>query len=398
MITPSQIREKKISTVESGGYNKDEVNELLLDVIESYEAVYAENKELYRKMEILANRIEEYRADEDSIKSALINAQKMATQVVNEAKESAEKKISESAASAQQTVLDAKEKADKIIGEARDYVANLTQEKEKAAGEIMSEAEKKANAAISGAKLVAQNAIDEAKTISRDIIAKAKAEKEYNQNITTKLKEESKSFKASLVSLYETQLQKLKDIVEQDSSDDIEEEFNTLINHIDALSEEDIPQETVEEVEEIVEEIVEEPVQEEIAEAPQTNEETVEEVTEEPADDELILDEQLDAVDSIIEEIGDVPQASEKEIEPVPESPEKVADAINAFSSDEITPIDNSSSIPVVEEEVMPFETYFNVNRNDPHNTNETISLIPPDDDEDDDDTTKFKGFFKKKK
>ena len=135
MITPSQIREKKISTVESGGYNKDEVNELLLDVIESYEAVYAENKELYRKMEILANRLEEYRADEDSIKSALINAQKMATQVVNEAKESAEKKISESAASAQQTVLDAKEKADKIIGEARDYVANLTHEKEKAAGE-----------------------------------------------------------------------------------------------------------------------------------------------------------------------------------------------------------------------------------------------------------------------
>ena len=57
-----------------------------------------------------------------------------------------------------------------------------------------------------------------------------------------------------------------------------------------------------------------------------------------------------------------------------------------------------ASSIPVVEEEVMPFETYFNVNRNDPHNTNETISLIPPDDDEDDDDTTKFKGFFKKKK
>ena len=392
MITPSQIREKKISTVESGGYNKDEVNELLLDVIESYEAVYAENKELYRKMEILANRIEEYRADEDSIKSALINAQKMATQVVNEAKESAEKKISESAASAQQTVLDAKEKADKIIGEARDYVANLTQEKEKAAGEIMSEAEKKANAAISGAKLVAQNAIDEAKTISRDIIAKAKAEKEYNQNITTKLKEESKSFKASLVSLYETQLQKLKDIVEQDSSDDIEDEFNTLINHIDALSEDDIPQETVEEVEEIVEEIVEEPVQEEIAEAPEAADEAVDEAVQ------LILDEQLDAVDSIIEEIGDVPQASEKEIEPVPESPEKVADAINAFSSDEITPIDNSSSIPVVEEEVMPFETYFNVNRNDPHNTNETISLIPPDDDEDDDDTTKFKGFFKKKK
>ena len=78
MITPSQIRQKKISTVEGGGYDRNEVNELLLEVIESYEAVYAENKELYRKMEILANRIEEYRADEDTIKNAFITAQKTA--------------------------------------------------------------------------------------------------------------------------------------------------------------------------------------------------------------------------------------------------------------------------------------------------------------------------------
>ena len=61
MITPRQIREKKISTVERDGYDRNEVNELLVDIIESYEAVCEENKELYRKMEILANRIEEYR-------------------------------------------------------------------------------------------------------------------------------------------------------------------------------------------------------------------------------------------------------------------------------------------------------------------------------------------------
>ena len=33
MITPSQIRQKKISTVEGGGYDRNEVNELLLEVI-----------------------------------------------------------------------------------------------------------------------------------------------------------------------------------------------------------------------------------------------------------------------------------------------------------------------------------------------------------------------------
>ena len=75
MITPSQIREKNLSTVQSGGYDKEEVNALLAQIVESYQAVYDENKELYRKMEILAGKIEEYRSEEDSIKTALITAQ-----------------------------------------------------------------------------------------------------------------------------------------------------------------------------------------------------------------------------------------------------------------------------------------------------------------------------------
>lgn len=119
MITPSQIRQRKISTVEGGGYDRNEVNELLLEVIESYEAVYAENKELYRKMEILANRIEEYRADEDTIKNAFITAQKTADKLMNETKQKAAESLEESAKTAQKTVVDAKEKADKIISRNR---------------------------------------------------------------------------------------------------------------------------------------------------------------------------------------------------------------------------------------------------------------------------------------
>ena len=40
MITPSQIREKNLSTVQSGGYDKEEVNALLAQIVESYQAVY----------------------------------------------------------------------------------------------------------------------------------------------------------------------------------------------------------------------------------------------------------------------------------------------------------------------------------------------------------------------
>ena len=49
MITPNQIKDKILSTA-SHGYNIDETNEFLDEIAESYAAIYAENKELYRKM------------------------------------------------------------------------------------------------------------------------------------------------------------------------------------------------------------------------------------------------------------------------------------------------------------------------------------------------------------
>lgn len=422
MITPSQIREKKISTVESGGYDRDEVNELLLDIIESYEAIFAENKELYRKMEVLANRIEEYRADEDSIKTALITAQKMASQVTREAQDKADKALSDSAASAQQTVVDAKEKADKIIGEAREYVANLTKEKAQVADEIVLEAQQKANDAIESAKVVAGNALTQAKKLAAEIVNKAKAEKDYHSEIVSKLKTESTDFKAALVNLYEAQLEKLKDLTqvpaELEDEDEglvqLENELNTLIENITDVVGDTVQTEDIESAE-ITEETVNEDVSEEPAD--ETAEQDTENIDEEPVDDEnetadteeneigeLDKDDEIDEVDEIIDELElseSYAPLHEEIIEPPTE--EEVSSALDAFTADEITPIDESiPSIPVIEDEpefesTMPFEEYFKVDRS-VENTDETLSLIPPDDDDEDDGSTKFKGFFKKKK
>lgn len=411
MITPSQIREKKISTVESGGYDRGEVNELLLEVIESFESVYAENKELYRKMEVLANRIEEYRADEDSIKTALITAQKMASRVESDAKEKAEKALSDSAETAHQTVLDAKEKADKIVGEARDYVSQLTKEKEALANDIVEKAQKKANDAIDGAKLVSQNALDKAKSLADEIIEKAKAEKTYYEEIVTKLKDESDDFKKKLITVYEIQLEQLKDFSPEAVSDDEEEkkieslenELNGLMMDIDELAEKSQSNDASLSENDEEQEAADDNADNEIDDA--DDEAVTDEAPQEEAQDEAAGEENdTDEVDDIIEEIESMDNSDFEEIEEEEITEEDVDNAINAFSSDEITPInDDAASIPVIEDEPefesepMPFENYFNVNREDPHNTDETISLIPPDDD-DEDDSPKFKGFFKKKK
>ncbi|MDY4110054.1 MAG: DivIVA domain-containing protein [Eubacterium sp.] len=440
MITPSQIRQKKISTVEGGGYDRSEVNELLLEIIESYEAVYAENKELYRKMEILANRIEEYRADEDTIKNALIAAQKTADKLMNDTKQKAAQSLEESAKTAQKTVVDAKEKADKIISSARDYVANLTNEKEKAAGEIVDEAEKKASDAVAGAKVVAQDVLEKAKSLSQDLIGKAKAEKENQKELVEKLNAQSKSFKESLISLYEKQLEAVKNMTEnadvsqiKADEDNIEKELNDIYSSIDELTKSDDVDKVIDkaktvEIEE--EKAVDEEIKQEADENTEVDEVIAEDAQEPTQDDDKneteaveaesaqgdSKDSEDDAVDEIIEEIesgdkksigtldevDDTPKQEKEE----PVSEEETKAAVDAFSSDEITPIEDTGAIPEIndepelEEKPQPFENYFHVNREDPHNTDETISLIPEDDDEDEDeeDNKKFKGFFKKKK
>ncbi|MFQ8958263.1 MAG: DivIVA domain-containing protein [Eubacterium sp.] len=295
MITPSQIRQKKISTVDGGGYDRNEVNELLLEIIESYEAVYAENKELYRKMEILANRIEEYRADEDTIKNALIAAQKTADKLMNDTKQKAAQSLEESAKTAQKTVVDAKEKADKIISSARDYVANLTNEKEKAAGEIVDEAEKKAIDAVEGAKVVARDVLEKAKSLSHELISKTNAEKESQKELVEKLNAQSKSFKENLISLYEKQLEAIKNMNEnvdiakaQADEENIENELNDIYSSIDELSKADNVDKVIEEAKtvEIEEEkAADEEIEKETDEAEETSEVSAENIQESAQDD-----------------------------------------------------------------------------------------------------------------
>lgn len=417
MITPSQIREKKLSTVESGGYDRDEVNELLLEIIESYEAIFDENKELYRKMEVLANRIEEYRADEDSIKTALITAQKMASQVTRDAKEKADKSLADSAASAQQTVVDAKEKAEKIIGEAREYVAGLTKEKAEAADEIIAEAQKKANEAIDSAKVVASNALSQAKKLAEEIVSKAKTEKDYHSEIVSKLKEESKAFRSTLMGLYQDQLDKLGDMAqstdifdgENEDIDKLEKELNVLIENISEIVDEeesepeDAPQEAEQPEDSEEPEEAEESADEDEAAENDDEIEEIDDIEEESEQREEENGSEADQVDEIIDELESMNTYSplhEPEEEPVSE--EEVSNAIDAFSTDEITPIDESAkTIPVIEDEPefessMPFENYFHVKREN-ERTNETISLISPEEEEEEE-GSKFKGFFKKKK
>lgn len=89
MVSAQDIRDVKFGK-SFGGYKTDEVDVFLDACADTVEALSRENEENTRKMQVLAETVVEYRNQEDSIRSALINAQRMSESVVAEAQQKAE--------------------------------------------------------------------------------------------------------------------------------------------------------------------------------------------------------------------------------------------------------------------------------------------------------------------
>ena len=80
MFTPQEIQERSDSLEKAvfGGYSVSSVEELLTPLAEDYATLYKENAVLKSRLKSLAEKIEEYRNQEEGISSALLAAQKTA--------------------------------------------------------------------------------------------------------------------------------------------------------------------------------------------------------------------------------------------------------------------------------------------------------------------------------
>lgn len=86
----------------------DEVDDFLKEVAAEFAELQKNNSELERKLEVLADKIREYREDEDALRDALLIAQKQGNAIVAESKAAAEKLTKET-----------KEKVDKLLAESK---------------------------------------------------------------------------------------------------------------------------------------------------------------------------------------------------------------------------------------------------------------------------------------
>lgn len=100
-----------------GGYRAEQVDDFLKTVASYLDDANTKNEDYAYKLKILADKIEEYKKDEGSIRDALLNAQKLGTSVVNDANEKA-----------MILTTDAKTNADEMLLQAKMKIESLTKD------------------------------------------------------------------------------------------------------------------------------------------------------------------------------------------------------------------------------------------------------------------------------
>lgn len=90
MINADSIREVQFEKTAVFGYKAEDVDQFLAETAKAFEELTELNEELEEKIAVLAESIEEYREQEDSLKTTLLAAQKLSDTLIKEAKAKAE--------------------------------------------------------------------------------------------------------------------------------------------------------------------------------------------------------------------------------------------------------------------------------------------------------------------
>ncbi len=144
-MNAKDILARRFEKATFNGYKTDDVDEFLREISSEYAQLQKEKNELERKLEVLADKIREYRDDEDALKDALLMAQKQGNQIISEAKNAAEKLTKETDESVAKQLKETKEKTEKMMKDADDYAKRITKESNERADKLVKDARAKAD-------------------------------------------------------------------------------------------------------------------------------------------------------------------------------------------------------------------------------------------------------------
>ena len=119
MLSPKELRNHAFQTVGRNAYRASDVDEFLAEVVESYEQMFRENGEIVKKLQAVADKLSQYKNDEENIRNALLEAQRMRANIL----EDANRKANDRLVATEEKIKAAKETVDQktaeIISEAQ---------------------------------------------------------------------------------------------------------------------------------------------------------------------------------------------------------------------------------------------------------------------------------------
>ena len=181
MLTPDQLKEHSFSLIENGCYSAEEVNRYFGEVIASYNQMYRENGELIRKISILANKVQDYRRDEDNIRNALLNAQRSSERILADAKKQADdiiaganRQMRDIVDGREGIVTHAKEEAERLLSEARVNAENIVADAMQQSEEIQFTAKAAASESQTNAQNAAEKILADANQEAMEILTYTK--------------------------------------------------------------------------------------------------------------------------------------------------------------------------------------------------------------------------------
>ena len=119
-LTPMDIHNKEF-TRSFRGYDEDEVDQFLDEIVEEFERLYKENIDLKDRLSMLVDQINNYKTMENTLKETLVTAQKTADELTESAQKKSELIIKEAEGRAREIIDNAHTKVLEIKKEFDEY-------------------------------------------------------------------------------------------------------------------------------------------------------------------------------------------------------------------------------------------------------------------------------------
>ncbi len=118
-VAPVELRHLRLKRSVGGGYRRGQVDQVIVEVADSFEEVWREREDLRDKVEHLENELRRHRELESLLRETLVTAEKSAIELKDNARAEAELVVREAHSQARTITREAVTERERLLGETR---------------------------------------------------------------------------------------------------------------------------------------------------------------------------------------------------------------------------------------------------------------------------------------